>query len=199
MSGIAVAWKRALARCPALAGIMIVWALSVLIALRPDWAPVPAAFLAASACALSSLSLRKSRMFKAAAVFLAFWSLAAWLLSGPGPSAFRATALAAWLFAGLHLFFVWSPVGLGRAAALALRPVAGRRRATLLGLALTALAKAAPAVLSDAFAARRSLGRVRHLGFFRCTALWGRATVRLALKRSVGLGRTLAKRQRELA
>jgi hypothetical protein len=53
-------------------------------------------------------------------------------------------------------------------------------------------------VLADAVTARRALRRVPRLGARRRTALWGRAAVRLAMKRTAGLGRSLAKRQDDL-
>jgi hypothetical protein len=65
-------------------------------------------------------------------------------------------------------------------------------------MSLVALAKAGPAVVSDAFQARGSLRRARGIGLRRRMGLWGRALARLTLKRSSGLARTLAKRQGEL-
>jgi hypothetical protein len=160
---------------------------------------IPAGVAFVSAGLLSLALPGRERLVKAAVVFLAFWSLASWLLRGGGAQGgFSPEALALWLFLGLHLFLVWTPAQLGRGAAVIVRPFAGRGRAALLGLSLTALAKAVPGVLADAALARRSLGRLRGLGVRRRMALWGRAVFRLTFRRAAGLGRTLAKRQRDL-
>jgi hypothetical protein len=118
------------------------------------------------------------------------------LLRGPGAEGgFRPEALAACLFLGLHLFFVWTPAGLGRGVRVLAAPFAGRGKAELLGLCLASLAKAVPGVMEDALVAKRALRRVSWLGPAGKAALWGRASARLALKRSSGLGRAMAKRQ----
>ncbi|MDR1035454.1 MAG: hypothetical protein LBT40_02425 [Deltaproteobacteria bacterium] len=198
MSRLATAWRGTLSRCPAGLGLVLVWTSSAWIAFNPGRSLVPAAALFVSAFVLSRLSARKARMFQAAVVFLGFWSLAAWILGSPGRGGFRPETLAAWMFLGLHLFMVWSPASLGGAVRRLAGPLAGQRRAALLGLSLMALAKAAPAVIADAVSAGRSLRRVSGLPFRRRMALWGKTTVRLTMKRSAGLGRTLAKRQGDL-
>jgi hypothetical protein len=168
--------------------------------LFPAGAGPAAGALFLSAALLSRLSPDKARLFKASAVFLLFWTLAALIMRGPGArGGFRPEALAACLFLGLHLFLVWTPARLGRGVRILARPLAGADRAALLGLTLTALAKVIPLVVADAVTAKRALRRVRGLGLRRRMALWGRAVARLALKRAGGLGRTLAKRQRDLA
>ncbi|MDR2611286.1 MAG: hypothetical protein LBG06_00035 [Deltaproteobacteria bacterium] len=199
MRGAAASWRRALARCPAAAGLILAWTASLGMAIRPGWALAAAPPLALSAGLLSLLAPRKIAMFRAAVVFLGFWSLAALALRGPGAEGgFRPEVLAGCLFLGLHLFFVWTPAGLGRGVRILARPFCGARRAALLGLTLTALAKVIPAVLADARASRRSLSRLAGAGLGRRAAFRGRILTRLTLKRTRGLGRTLAKRQRDL-
>jgi hypothetical protein len=193
------AWQGILSRFPAWGGLAVVWLSSAWIALNPEKALLPAGILFLSAWLLSGLAPRKARIFKAAVLFLGFWSLAWLLLRGPAAQGgFRPETLAACLFLGLHLFLVWTPASLGSAVASVSRPFAGERRARLLGLTLAALAKAVPDVLSDAAMARRSLARVGFLGIQKRMALWGRSVTRLTLKRTQGLGRTLAKRQADL-
>jgi hypothetical protein len=178
--------------------MILVWVSSAWIAFNPELALLPATLFFLSAALLARLSPRKARLFKAAVLFLTFWTLAGWILGGTGRGGFRPETLAAWMFLGLHLFLVWSPASLGLAVRTLLEPFAGRRRAALLGLSLMALAKTAPEVISDAVRVRRSLGRVRELPLRRRIGLWGKAAVRLTMKRSDALGRTLAKRQGDL-
>ncbi|MDR2198669.1 MAG: hypothetical protein LBR53_04310 [Deltaproteobacteria bacterium] len=194
-------WRRLLRRVPAAAAVVLVWVFSLLLFLFPALPPVLFSPILLSCLLLSRLAEKEGRLFRAALFFLLFWILLRLLLGRilEEDGAFYPARLGCFVFLGLHLFFVWTPLELARACLLLLRPLAGARVAALCAVSVTALIKIVPVTLQDAVFLKRSLERrARGLSFGRRLSLWSRALIALSFGRAEDLSRALDQRQRRI-
>jgi hypothetical protein len=213
---LALGYRALLNKIPMPLGWCLIVFLSFLFAFRPSWASYPAILFFLSAYLLSLQSARMRRFFYGASVFFLFWYLVRTLLSlswsgsgsglletlsnaGSEGEIFYPASFLVYVFLGLHLFFVWTPLDLGRGCKRVLSPILGERRALMISLCLMTLCLAAPIILEDALKIKKTLRRFPHLSLREKLALWGGNLVRMTLDRAGSLGRALSKRQVDLS
>jgi hypothetical protein len=183
---------------PAWGALALVWSLSLLVHGRQGAALWLFPFFFLSALLLSAGAGAFRRLFGAGLLFFLGWSAFRLLLGHvfQDEGEFSPLSLGCYMFSGLHLLFAWTPLELSRAAGGFLRVFLGRRRAALCAVALTALVRAAPWILADALALRRTLAqRAGGLSHFARLSLWAGALARLSFRRAEDLSRALAQRQ----
>jgi hypothetical protein len=180
-------------------GWLFILSLSLFFSFYPGFASFPAIFLFLSAYLLSSLSLRKRRFFMAASVFFLFWYFLRLLFSLPGDGIlFYPASFLVYVFLGLHLFFIWTPVEMGRGFNRVFRKILGEKIALITAICLMVLCLVIPSVLEDAFMVKKTLRRFKGLSLKSKVALWAQTLMRLTFQRIESLGRTLTKRQDDL-
>jgi hypothetical protein len=177
---------------------LLIWAAAFL-ARYLDGVPLvlfPASML--SAFLLSRAYARERGLFRAGLGFFLVWSLFRLIMGryfGEDGS-FDPTRLGSYVFLGLHLFFVWTPLEIARATRGILGYLVGRRLSAIAAVSVFTLARAIPWILEDAVMLKKSLAlRVPGLPFRRRAALWGQALVTLTFRRAGDLGRALVQRQ----
>ncbi|MDR2461025.1 MAG: hypothetical protein LBE38_09665 [Deltaproteobacteria bacterium] len=192
-------YQKILKHVPVPLAFLIVWSLSIYIAIFPHFSVFFAFFLLASGLILSGLSAKKRHLLIAAMIFFLFWFSLQRILSLLGQATmFYPAALFSYLLLGLHLYLVFSPILLSRAFARLAQPIVGKKRASYLMMAFMVLFSAIPWILEDALQLKKTLRRVSHLPLKERLSLWARSLVRLTLARSEALSRVLAKRQEDL-
>ncbi|MDR2352171.1 MAG: hypothetical protein LBF22_03255 [Deltaproteobacteria bacterium] len=179
----------------ALFGLGLIWALSLLIVFRGELANFLAPLFFVSALILSGA--KTPQLLKPALIFLLFWGLFRGLfLPYLGESSWSVLKLAAWIFLGMHLFFIWSPLELGWAFQSLARPLVGRKTATLFSISLVVLVKIIPSLLEDAKMTQKFIRlRAKDLKLTVKILLWGQNLLRLTFQRTEGLTRALSKRR----
>jgi hypothetical protein len=192
-------YSRFLAGFPMPLGWLFVFGASFWFAARPEPAVFFALPLFLSAWILSGVSTKKRRFFRAASVFFLFWYALRFILApGGGNQGFYPASFLVYVFLGLHMFFVWTPVRIGRGFKRAMSPVIGERRALMVALAFMVITVSLPGILSDAREIKKRLGRLSDLPLRERIALWGQTLARITLSGTDSLARTLSKRQGDL-